>query len=75
MNTNTDTLTIGGVELGSRLFIGTGKYGSDSLIPAVAAASGAEVITVALRRVDLGNAKDNVLSHAPFAEYVGRAHG
>ena len=65
MNTNTDTLTIGGVELGSRLFIGTGKYGSDSLIPAVAAASGAEVITVALRRVDLGNAKDNVLSHIP----------
>ena len=63
MKTSSDALIIGGVELHSRLFIGTGKYGSDSLIPAVAEASGAEVITVALRRVDLGNSKDNVLSH------------
>ena len=55
MKTSSDALIIGGVELHSRLFIGTGKYGSDSLIPAVAEASGAEVITVALRRVDLGN--------------------
>ena len=62
---SSDALFIGGVELHSRLFIGTGKYGSDSLIPAVAEASGAEVITVALRRVDLGNPKDNVLSHIP----------
>ena len=65
MKTSSDALIIGGVELHSRLFIGTGKYGSDSLIPAVAEASGAEVITVALRRVDLGNSKDNVLSHIP----------
>ena len=65
MKTSSDALIIGGVELHSRLFIGTGKYGSDSLIPAVAEASGAEVITVALRRVDLGNPKDNVLSHIP----------
>ena len=42
---------IGDVELSSRLFIGTGKYGADSLIPAVAEASAAQVITVALRRV------------------------
>ena len=62
MKTSSDALIIGGVELHSRLFIGTGKYGSDSLIPAVAEASGAEVITVALRRVDLGNSKDNVLN-------------
>ena len=65
MKTSSDALIIGGGELHSRLFIGTGKYGSDSLIPAVAEASGAEVITVALRRVDLGNSKDNVLSHIP----------
>ena len=65
MKTSSDALIIGGVELHSRLFIGTGKYDSDSLIPAVAEASGAEVITVALRRVDLGNSKDNVLSHIP----------
>ena len=35
MKTSSDALIIGGVELHSRLFIGTGKYGSDSLIPAV----------------------------------------
>ncbi|SBV94974.1 thiamin biosynthesis ThiGH complex subunit [uncultured delta proteobacterium] len=60
-----DIFTIGGKNLKSRLFIGTGKYGADSLIPAVAAASGAEVITVALRRVDLGNPKGNVMAHIP----------
>ena len=51
MNSN-DPFVLGGINLGSRLFIGTGKYGADGLIPAVAQASGAEVITVAMRRVD-----------------------
>ena len=74
MKTSSDALIIGGVELHSRLFIGTGKYGSDRLIPAVAEASGAEVITVALRRVDLGNPKDNVLSHIPGGKN-GRIRG
>lgn len=60
-----DTFVLGGKELKSRLFIGTGKYGTDSLIPSVAEASGAQVITVALRRVDLANPKGNVMSHIP----------
>lgn len=60
-----DIFPLGGRELQSRLFIGTGKYGADSLIPAVADASGAEVITVALRRVDFGNPKGNVMTHIP----------
>ncbi len=47
---DSDVLYIGATALHSRLFVGTGKYGSDSLIPGVIAASGAEVITVALRR-------------------------
>ncbi|MFV0421758.1 thiazole synthase [Oleidesulfovibrio sp.] len=62
---NNDLLVLGGVSLESRLFIGTGKYGSDSLIPDVAAASGAQVITVALRRVDLQAATGNVMNHIP----------
>ncbi len=49
----------------SRLFIGTGKYGADTLIPTVAESSGSEVITVALRRVDFGNPKGNVMEHIP----------
>ena len=51
MNAN-DPFVLGGVSLTSRLFIGTGKYGADSLISAVAAASSSQVITVAMRRVD-----------------------
>ena len=34
-----DSFVINGVTLSSRVFIGTGKYGADSLIPQVAAAS------------------------------------
>ena len=49
-----DFLRIGDTELTSRLFIGTGKYGDDAMIPEIARASGAEVITVALRRVERG---------------------
>lgn len=58
-----DPLVIGGVTLKSRLFIGTGKYGDDALIPAVAEASGAEVITVAMRRVEPG--QKGVMAHIP----------
>ncbi len=61
----TDLFELGGEKLSSRLFIGTGKYGQDSLIPSVAEASGAEVITVALRRVDLRNPQGNVMQHIP----------
>ncbi|HKL21128.1 MAG TPA: thiazole synthase [Tichowtungia sp.] len=64
-NINDDALKIGGKKLQSRLFIGTGKYADDHLIPEVARASGAEVITVALRRVDLKAETDNVMQHIP----------
>lgn len=60
-----DTFCIGNTELKNRLFIGTGKYGSDAIIPDIIKASGAEVITVALRRVDVENSKENLLSHIP----------
>lgn len=58
-----DPLVIGGVSLESRLFIGTGKYGDDALIPAVAEASGAQVITVAMRRVEPG--QKGIMGHIP----------
>lgn len=58
-----DHLVIGGVSLNSRLFIGTGKYGSDALISAVCESSGSQVITVAMRRVD--NAGSGVMGHIP----------
>ena len=58
-----DKLVIGGVELKSRLFIGTGKYSADKLIPGVCEASGAEVITVAMRRVEKG--QQGIVAHIP----------
>ncbi len=60
-----DIFKVGGKELTSRLFIGTGKYASDAVIPDVCKSSGAGVITVALRRVDFNSKTDNVMQHIP----------
>ncbi len=49
---------IGDREFHSRLLLGTGKYPSVSMMRAALEASGAEIITVALRRVDLTGGKD-----------------
>jgi thiazole synthase len=48
----TDTLTIAGRTLGSRLLLGTGGFPSLALMAAAIEASGSELVTVALRRVD-----------------------
>lgn len=48
-----DGLVIAGQELSSRLFLGTGKYRDEEQMLAALEASGAEVVTVALRRLDL----------------------
>jgi thiazole synthase len=50
-----DTLTIADRTFTSRLFVGTGKYASFPLMAACHEASGAEVVTVAVRRVDLND--------------------
>lgn len=60
-----DILKIGGKELTSRLFLGSGKFASNKLIPDVVAASGAQVVTVALRRVDTAYAEENILTYVP----------
>jgi len=51
--TSADRLVIAGTELRSRLFVGTGKYRSDEEMLAALEASGCELVTVALRRLDL----------------------
>src|SRR5687767_11026740 len=48
-----DTLTIAGRVFGSRLFVGTGKFPSNAALRDAIVASGTEMVTVALRRVDL----------------------
>jgi thiazole synthase len=60
-----DIFEIGGRKLTSRLFTGTGKYSDDGVIPDVCDASGSEVITVALRRVDLESSTGNVMDFIP----------
>jgi thiazole synthase len=60
-----DPLSIGGLQLDSRLFIGTGKFADYQLIPRVIKAAGARVVTVALRRVDFGTPEENMLEFLP----------
>lgn len=50
-----DTLVIAGKEFSSRLMVGTGKYESPEETIAALDASGAEIVTVAIRRLDLNN--------------------
>jgi thiazole synthase len=51
-----DTLTMGGREFRSRLFLGTGKYPTFELMREALERSGTEVVTVAVRRVNLDEA-------------------
>lgn len=59
----TDTLKIGGVEFGSRLFVGTGKFSSNELMRDAIAASGSELVTVAMKRIDMNSDEDDMLRH------------
>jgi thiazole synthase len=54
MSRNTAQLTIAGRGYGSRLIVGTGKYRDFAQTREAVAASGAEIITVAIRRVNIG---------------------
>ena len=56
-----DKLVIAGREFDSRLLVGTGKFASPQVMAQALAACGAEIVTVALRRVDIGNPQDDTL--------------
>jgi thiazole synthase len=56
-------LTIGGVDFTSRLIVGTGKYTSNEVMVDAIRASGAEMVTVAVRRVDLDRTKEEAILH------------
>jgi thiazole synthase len=65
-----DRLVIAGVELRSRLFLGTGKYPTDESMLAALEASGCELVTVALRRLDLDNpTKKTILDVVDWKRY------
>ena len=58
-------LVIGGHGFSSRLLTGTGKFAAKNWIPRMLAASGSEMITVALRRIDSGGISENILDFIP----------
>ena len=63
-----DILELGGVQFINRLFTGTGKFASHAQVPQMLEASGSQMITVALRRIDVradANQVDDILAHIP----------
>ena len=62
-------LKIAGKGFQSRLFTGTGKFGSSELMEEALLASGSELVTVALKRVDLKNSNDNMLKHLSHPQF------
>src|SRR6185369_6534441 len=58
-----DLFRLAGVEFSSRLIIGTGKYRSYDEMKAAHAASGAEMVTVAVNRVPLDGSSESFLDH------------
>ncbi|KAB7708230.1 thiazole synthase [Bacillus aerolatus] len=60
-----DELMIGETKLTNRLFTGTGKFADHSMMKQAFAHSGSEVVTVAVRRVDLEAGHENILEDIP----------
>lgn len=60
---NTEPLKIADKIFTSRLFTGTGKFASNQLMEEAILASGSQLVTVALKRVDIKGQEDDILSH------------
>ena len=56
-------LIIAGKEFNSRLFLGTGKFKSNELMEQSIAASETEMVTVAMKRIELNDKNDDMLKH------------
>lgn len=65
-----DKLVIAGREFNSRLLVGTGKFASSEIMAEALEKSGAEIVTVALRRVDIENENDDMLRAIDLKKYL-----
>src|SRR4051812_45092903 len=66
-----DTLTIAGRTFTSRLFLGTAQYSSPAVMVQAHEASGTEMITVAVRRVNVSDrSKESLLDYIDTAKYM-----
>ena len=63
-------LTIAGHSFKSRLLVGTGKFSSPQVMKDAIEASGSEMVTVALRRVDLDDPVDDIMTALDREKYV-----
>ena len=63
-------LAIAGRTFRSRLLVGTGKYPDYPTMVRALEASGAEIVTVAVRRVNLDRSKESLLDHIDLKKYV-----
>jgi thiazole synthase len=64
-----DTFSIAGRTFASRLIVGTGKYSSPAVMVRAHEASGADMITVAVRRVNLDRTKESLLDFIDPSKY------
>ena len=62
---NDKPLKLGNKVFTNRLLTGTGKFAANSQIPEMLQASGSQLITVALRRIDIGSSTENILDFIP----------
>jgi thiazole synthase len=62
-------LKLGEKEFSSRLFTGTGKFSSSQLMEEALLASGSELVTVALKRVNINNDNDDILKHLSHSQF------
>ena len=58
-----ENLVIAERTFSSRLFLGTGKFDSNHLMEEAILASGTEMVTVAMKRIELGDKEDDMLKH------------
>ena len=72
MNSSVHSLTIAGKTYRSRLLVGTGKYQDFAQTRAAIDASGAQIVTVAIRRVNIGQnpGEPNLLDALPTSEFT-----
>lgn len=65
-----DVLVLAGTKFHSRLLVGSGKYDSMASMVRAIEASGAEIVTVAVRRVNLDRSKESLLDHLDPSKYT-----
>lgn len=70
MSEKSDTLKFGKYEFTSRLMVGTGKYATNELMKDALAASGAEIVTVAVRRVNITGEGESMLDYIDRDKYT-----